>query len=38
MEGYEVVEKVVMSAGTSGRVYVPISWVGKIVRIVRLEE
>ena len=38
MLGYEVIEKRVTSAGTSGRIYVPPSWVGKLVRAVRLEE
>ena len=36
--GYEVVEKRVTSSGTSGRIYVPPSWIGKLVRAVRLEE
>ena len=35
--GYEVVEKRVTSSGTSGRIYVPPSWIGKLVRAVRLE-
>lgn len=37
MEGYEVVEKVAMQCATSARVLVPKSWVGKRVRVVRLE-
>jgi len=38
MLGYEVVEKRATSSGTSGRIYVPPSWIGKLVRAVRLEE
>jgi len=37
MEGYEVVEKMAMPCGTSARVLVPKSWIGKKVRVVRLE-
>ena len=37
MEGYEVVEKVAKPCATSARVLVPKSWVGKRVRIVRLD-
>lgn len=37
MEGYEVVEKVAMQCATSARVLVPKSWIGKRVRVVRLE-
>ncbi len=36
LEGYEAVEKVVKQSGNSGRVYLPISWVGSVVKIVRL--
>ncbi len=38
MEGYEVVEKKAEVGGNSGRVYVPKAWVGKKVRVVRLEQ
>jgi len=38
MTGYEIVQKKVKPAGTSGRIYVPNSWVGKLVKVVRLEE
>ncbi len=38
MEGYEVVEKVAKSCATSARVLVPKSWIGKKVRVVRLEK
>jgi hypothetical protein len=35
--GYEVVEKQAEIGGTSGRIYVPRSWVGKLVRAIRVE-
>jgi len=37
MEGYEVVEKTAKQCATSARVLVPKSWIGKRVRVVRLE-
>ena len=37
VSGYEVLEKTVKQSGNSGRVYVPINWVGKKVKIVLLE-
>lgn len=37
MTGYEVVEKVAVRGGNSGRIYVPKSWIGKKVRAVRVE-
>ena len=37
MEGYEVVEKTAKQCGTSARVLVPKCWIGKQVRVVRLE-
>ena len=37
MTGYEVVEKVAVRGGNSGRIYVPKSWIGKKVRAVRIE-
>lgn len=37
MEGYEVVEKVAKPCATSARVLVPKHWIGKRVRIVRLD-
>lgn len=36
--GYEMVEKLVRKSGTSGRVYVPVDWVGKKVKIILLEK
>jgi putative transposon-encoded protein len=38
MEGYEMLEKQVNKSGNSGRVYVPIDWVGKKVKIILLEK
>jgi len=35
--GQEMIEKVVKQAGNSGRVYLPPDWVGKSVKIIRLE-
>jgi putative transposon-encoded protein len=36
IEGYEMLEKQVNKSGNSGRVYVPIEWVGKRVKIILL--
>lgn len=35
--GFEMLEKIVKSRGTSGGVYVPPSWIGKKVAIIRLD-
>jgi putative transposon-encoded protein len=37
VSGYEIIEKTVKASGNSGRVYVPIDWVGKKVKIVLLD-
>ena len=37
VSGYEIIEKTVKVSGNSGRVYVPINWAGKKVKIVLLE-
>ena len=37
MEGFEMVEKLAMPSGTTARVLVPRSWVGKRVRVVRVD-
>lgn len=37
LEAYEVLEKVAKASGNSGRVYVPINWVGKRVKILLIE-
>jgi putative transposon-encoded protein len=36
--GYEMLEKQVNKSGNSGRVYVPIEWIGKRVKIVLIEK
>ena len=36
--GFEMLEKVVNKSGNSGRVYVPIEWVGRKVKIILLEK
>lgn len=38
LTGYEMMEKQVNKSGDSGRVYVPVSWVGKKVKIILLEK
>ena len=35
--GKEMLEKVVKRSGNSGRVYLPPHWIGKRVKIIRLE-
>ncbi len=35
--GEEMIEKVVKMSGNSGRVYLPPEWVGKHVKIIRIE-
>ena len=35
--GYEVIEKIARATGTTAHVFVPVSWVGKRVKIVRIE-
>ena len=37
VEAYQVIEKVVKSSGNSGRVYVPVDWIGKRVKILLIE-
>ena len=36
--GYEMLEKQVNKSGNSGRVYLPIEWIDKKVKIIRLEK
>jgi len=38
VSGYEVREKTVTRSGNSGHVLVPISWIGKKVKIILLEQ
>jgi putative transposon-encoded protein len=35
--GEEVVQKTVTASGTCGRVYLPLGWVGKRVKIIRVD-
>ena len=35
--GQEMVEKVVKRSGNSGRVYLPPDWVGRRVKVIRIE-
>ena len=35
--GEEMIEKQVKPAGNSGRVYLPLDWVGKHVKIIRID-
>tara|TARA_B100000315_G_C14250568_1_gene439569 strand:+ start:472 stop:630 length:159 start_codon:yes stop_codon:yes gene_type:complete len=36
--GYEMLEKAVNKSGNSGRVYVPVEWVGKRIKIILIEK
>ena len=36
--GYEMIEKEVNQSGNSGRVYVPIQWIGKKVKVILIEK
>jgi len=36
--GYEMLEKQVNKSGNSGRVYVPVEWIGKKVKIILIEK
>lgn len=38
LTGYEMLEKEVNKSGNSGRVYVPVEWLGKKVKIILLEK
>ena len=35
--GEEIIEKEVKPSGNSGRVYLPLDWVGKHVKIIRVD-
>ena len=37
VHGEEMVERIVKLSGNSGRVYLPVVWVGSRVKIVRIE-
>ena len=38
LTGFEMLEKEVRKSGNSGRVYVPIEWIGKKVKIILIEK
>ena len=38
LTGFEMLEKQVNQSGNSGRVYVPIEWIGKKVKIILIEK
>jgi len=38
LKGYEMLEKQANKSGNSGRVYVPIEWIGKKVKVILLEK
>lgn len=38
LTGFEMLEKKVNKGGNSGRVYVPIEWIGKKVKIILIEK
>ena len=35
--GQELLEKVVAKSGSSGRVYLPPNWIGKRVKVIRVD-
>jgi len=37
LTGFEMLEKQVNKSGNSGRIYVPVEWIGKRVKIILLE-
>ena len=37
VEGEEVLAKIVRQSGNSGRIYLPPTWVGKKVKIIRVD-
>ncbi len=37
LKGFEMLEKQVNKSGNSGRIYVPVEWIGKRVKVVLLE-
>ena len=38
LTGFEMLEKQVNKSGNSGRVYVPVEWIGKRVKVILLEK
>lgn len=37
LTGFEMLEKQVNKSGNSGRVYVPVEWIGKRVKVILVE-
>jgi len=37
LTGFEMLEKIVNQSGNSGRIYVPVEWIGKRVKIILIE-
>ncbi len=37
LTGFEMLEKQINKSGNSGRVYVPVEWIGKHVKVILLE-
>jgi putative transposon-encoded protein len=37
ISAYQIIEKTVKKSGNSGRVYVPVEWIGKKVKVALLE-
>jgi len=37
LTGFEMLEKQVNKSGNSGRVYLPVEWIGKRVKVILLE-
>lgn len=35
--GEEMIEKVVKQGGNAGRIYLPLDWMGKVVKIIRID-
>lgn len=38
LTGFEMLEKKVNQSGNSGRVYLPIEWIGKKVKVILIEQ
>ncbi len=38
LTGFEMLEKEVHKSGNSGRVYVPVEWIGKKIKIILIEK
>ena len=37
LSGFEMLEKQVNKSGNSGRIYVPVEWIGKRVKVILVE-